>query len=50
MPGDRTSMIWIIDYAGINPSNVMDKGIYVLDEFEFCHMDCTDPGLDKGPR
>jgi hypothetical protein len=50
MPGDRVATTYIVDTTGINPNNIRENGLFLCNDYEFCHIDCTDPGLDKGPR
>ena len=45
---DRVSMAYIIERSGVDPNNVSRRGLYLYQEFEFVHIDCTDPRLIKG--
>ncbi len=46
--GHRVSIAHIVDRPGNDNMNLSRKGLYLYEEFEFVHVDCSDPFLKKG--
>jgi len=47
MPGDRVSVIYIVQTVGKNPeAKRMDFGAFLCEDFELGHITCADPGLE----
>jgi hypothetical protein len=48
-PNDRVNIAYIVQGDGADPLNLSRRGLYLYEEFEFTHVDCSDPSLMKGP-
>jgi hypothetical protein len=46
-PGDRATVVNIVDRVGVNPDNIRQQGAWLTGEFELLHVDCKNPGLDN---
>ncbi len=46
--GHRVSTAHIIDRVGKDPMNLARSGLFLFEEYEFVHIDCSDPFLKKG--
>jgi hypothetical protein len=46
--GHRITTAFIVEGPGHDPSNILRKGLLLYEEFEFTHIDCSDPFLVKG--
>lgn len=47
MPGDRVTIVYIVQKVGKNPdSKRLDIGAYLSEDFELAHITCSDPGLE----
>ena len=46
--GDRIQQVYISLGEGRNPTNIMERGLILSDEWEMVHVDCNDPLLVKG--
>jgi hypothetical protein len=44
-PGDRISMCHIVEREGSDMANIGRKGLYLMDCFEFVHVDCKNTGM-----
>ena len=45
--GHRICQALIFDSVGRDPRNIMNVGVHIKEEYEFCHIDCNDPFLVK---
>lgn len=48
--GHRITQAFIFSNTGVNPQTLCGLGVYLEEEFELVHIDCTDPFLVKGLR
>lgn len=46
--GERVVSAYIVDRVGPNTANLGQRGIYLFEEYELVHVDCTDTLLKKG--
>ncbi len=46
--GNRIHMAHIVDRTGKDPMNLARSGLFLFEEYEFVHADCSDPFLKKG--
>ena len=46
--GHRIQMAHIVDRVGKDPMNLSRSGLFLFEEYEFIHADCSDPFLKKG--
>lgn len=47
MPGDRVTVVYIVQHVGKNPeSKRTDIGAFLSEDFELAHITCADPGLE----
>jgi hypothetical protein len=45
--GHRVCIAYIVENSGINPET-LQRGLWLFEEYELVHRDCTDPFLTKG--
>jgi len=46
-PGDRVTVVQIVEKLGVNPANRLQMGAWLTGEFEMTHVVCADPTLDN---
>ena len=44
-PGDRISIVNIVERTGAHPDNPMQMGAWLSSEFEMAHVECADVSL-----
>lgn len=44
-PGDRVTVVNIIEKLGANPNNLREQGAWLTGEFEMAHFLCEDPQI-----